>query len=116
MVLVSSSIPSSVFRIPSPGPQPLSGLPLRIHVACSFVISIFAIIILSVLGLVFKSNHHEFVGGENDPPNGPEVAATVFIAVIIYAVGLAPLRTSGSSCIYTHKSLHRLHRLVCPYH
>ncbi|KAK3341506.1 hypothetical protein B0T25DRAFT_573878 [Lasiosphaeria hispida] len=50
-----------------------------------FVISIFAIIILSVLGILFKANHPELVGGDEDPENGPEVAATVFIAVMVYA-------------------------------
>ncbi|KAL1880819.1 hypothetical protein VTK73DRAFT_4989 [Phialemonium thermophilum] len=49
------------------------------------VISAFAIIILSVLGLLFKNEHHELVGGEDDPEDGPAVAATVFIAVLIYA-------------------------------
>ncbi|EGS17420.1 uncharacterized protein CTHT_0067450 [Thermochaetoides thermophila DSM 1495] len=49
-----------------------------------FVISLFAIVILSVLGLLFKNNHPELVGGDDDPENGPEVAATVFTAVIIY--------------------------------
>lgn len=37
---------------------------------------------------MFKDNHPELVGGEEDPANGPEVAATIFIAVIIYAVRL----------------------------
>ncbi|KAL2154326.1 hypothetical protein VTH82DRAFT_3002 [Thermothelomyces myriococcoides] len=50
-----------------------------------FVISVFAIIILSVLGFLFRGNHPELVGGEDDPENGPEVAATIFTAVIIYA-------------------------------
>lgn len=49
------------------------------------IISVFAIIILSALGLLFRSKHHEFVGGGEDPPDGPEVAATIFTAVIIYA-------------------------------
>ncbi|KAL2022787.1 hypothetical protein VTK56DRAFT_4603 [Thermocarpiscus australiensis] len=48
-------------------------------------ISIFAIVILSILGLLFNKNHPELVGGDEDPSNGPEVAATVFTAVIIYA-------------------------------
>ncbi|KAK1769609.1 hypothetical protein QBC33DRAFT_556899 [Phialemonium atrogriseum] len=52
------------------------------------VISVFAIIILSVLGFLFNKKHHELVGGEDDPDNGPEVAATVFTAVIIYAAFL----------------------------
>ena len=55
---------------------------------CSVVISVFAIVILSGLGLLFRSNHHEFVGGTEDPENGPEVAATIFIAVLIYTVSL----------------------------
>ncbi|KAK3394078.1 hypothetical protein B0H63DRAFT_34865 [Podospora didyma] len=49
-----------------------------------FVISCFAIIILGTLGLLFKAEHPELVGGEEDPKNGPQVAATIFIAVMIY--------------------------------
>lgn len=49
------------------------------------VISVFAIIILSVLGLLFNSNHHELVGGREDPKNGPAVASTIFVTVLIYA-------------------------------
>lgn len=56
----------------------------------STVISVFAIIILSVLGLLFKSEHHELVGAEDDPENGPEVAATILLAVFIYAVSSLP--------------------------
>jgi hypothetical protein len=52
----------------------------------SVVISMFAIVILSTLGLLFKANHPELVGGDEDPKDGATVAATVFIAVIIYAV------------------------------
>lgn len=52
----------------------------------SVVISIFAIIILSILGILFKANHPELVGSEEDPKDGEEVAATVFVAVMIYAV------------------------------
>ncbi|KAK4132478.1 hypothetical protein BT67DRAFT_385328 [Trichocladium antarcticum] len=48
------------------------------------VISIFAIVVLSILGVLFKNNHPELVGGEEDPTNGPQVAATAFTAVIIY--------------------------------
>lgn len=51
------------------------------------MISVFAIVILSVLGVLFRGNHPELVGGEEDPTDGPAVAATVFTAVIIYAVG-----------------------------
>ncbi|KAK3329603.1 hypothetical protein B0H66DRAFT_31649 [Apodospora peruviana] len=50
-----------------------------------FVISIFAIVILGTLGLLFNKNHPELVGGEEDPEDGEKVAATILIAVIIYA-------------------------------
>ncbi|KAM9882512.1 hypothetical protein VDGL01_03476 [Verticillium dahliae] len=49
------------------------------------VISVFAILILGVLGLLFRANNHELVGGIEDPKNGPVVASTIFVAVIIYA-------------------------------
>lgn len=51
------------------------------------VISAFAIIILSILGGLYRGNHHEFVGGKEDPTPSetPEVAATIFIAVLVYA-------------------------------
>jgi ribonuclease kappa len=52
------------------------------------VISIFAIVILSVIGALFQANHHSMVGGTKDPPNGPAVAGTIFTAVIVYAVCL----------------------------
>ena len=57
------------------------------------MISVFAIIILGVLGLLFNSNYEELVNGTEDPSNGPEVAGTIFIAVMIYTV--------------RHSSLHR---------
>ncbi len=59
------------------------------------VISLFAIVILGTLGLLFKNNHHELVGGTEDPDNGPEVAGTIFVAVLVYAVGgLFPISSS----------------------
>lgn len=58
----------------------------------SVVISVFAIIILSTLGFLFKANHHELVGGDEDPEDGAAVAGTVFTAVFIYMVG-----TSGAT-------------------
>ncbi|KAI1103957.1 hypothetical protein F4804DRAFT_210567 [Jackrogersella minutella] len=51
-------------------------------------ISVFAIIILSILGGLFRNNHHEFVGGADDPVDGQAVAGTVFTAVIVYAAFL----------------------------
>ncbi|KAK9642008.1 hypothetical protein HCH54_007455 [Aspergillus fumigatus] len=50
------------------------------------VISAFAIVILSVLGSLYKSEHHGFVGSENDPEDGGAVAASIFTAVVIYAL------------------------------
>ncbi|KAJ9196350.1 hypothetical protein DTO166G4_543 [Paecilomyces variotii] len=49
------------------------------------VISLFAIVILSVLGSLYGKNHHSFTGSENDPEDGPAVAASIFTAVIVYA-------------------------------
>lgn len=50
--------------------------------------SVFAIVILSVIGALFKSNHHSMMGSTEDPKDGAAVAVTVFSAVIVYAVGL----------------------------
>lgn len=47
-------------------------------------------IILGILGILFNNSHPELVGGEDDPENGPEVAATVFTALVIYTVRSAP--------------------------
>ncbi|KAI0125777.1 hypothetical protein BJ170DRAFT_632508 [Xylariales sp. AK1849] len=52
------------------------------------VISGFAIVILSIIGALYKSGHHELTGGVEDPKNGTEVAATIFIAVVVYAAFL----------------------------
>jgi hypothetical protein len=49
-----------------------------------------------VLGILFKNEHHELVGSEEDPEDGPAVAATIFIAVIIYLVSVdAPISPGG---------------------
>ncbi|KFH47224.1 putative protein-B-like protein [Hapsidospora chrysogenum ATCC 11550] len=52
------------------------------------VLSIFGIIILSVIGGLYRSGHEEFGGSTSDPDDGKAVAGTVFTAVIIYAVFL----------------------------
>ncbi|KAL9631118.1 MAG: hypothetical protein Q9204_004383 [Flavoplaca sp. TL-2023a] len=52
------------------------------------VVSVFAIVILSIIGGLFKSNHHSMVGTTKDPDNGPAVAGSVFAAVIVYVVRL----------------------------
>jgi ribonuclease kappa len=70
-------------RLPSTTRIPLLTIAM---IRNSTVISVFAIVILSVLGLLFNNNHHELVGGDEDPENGPQVAATVFLAVAVYSV------------------------------
>ncbi|KAH9891386.1 hypothetical protein F4778DRAFT_784979 [Xylariomycetidae sp. FL2044] len=54
------------------------------------VISAFAIVILSIIGALYRANHHEFVGGveDPDPKDTSAVASTIFTAVIVYAVFL----------------------------
>jgi hypothetical protein len=59
--------------------------------ANSTVLSIFGIIILSVIGGLYRSGHEEFGGSTSDPEDGKAVAGTVFTAVIIYAVHAAPI-------------------------
>ncbi|KAF2273767.1 uncharacterized protein EI97DRAFT_435688 [Westerdykella ornata] len=48
------------------------------------VVSAFAIVILSVIGSLFKSEHHMVMGSEDDPKDGGAVAGAVFGAVFIY--------------------------------
>ncbi|KAL8360323.1 hypothetical protein RB601_007311 [Gaeumannomyces tritici] len=76
------------------------------------VISVFAIVILSVLGLLFNSNNHELVGGREDPKNGPAVASTIFVTVLIYAVGFPP--SLPPSLCYPHPLLFLLPPLSHP--
>lgn len=49
------------------------------------VISLFAIVILSALGSLYHSNNHAYTGTEGQPEDGPAVAASIYVAVIIYA-------------------------------
>ncbi|KAL1972077.1 hypothetical protein VTN31DRAFT_7296 [Thermomyces dupontii] len=49
------------------------------------VISFFAVIILSILASQFKSNNPAFTGSENQPEDGPAVAASLYTAAFIYA-------------------------------
>ncbi|QSZ32147.1 hypothetical protein DSL72_001717 [Monilinia vaccinii-corymbosi] len=55
------------------------------------VISVFGVVILSIIGTLFKSNNHALLGGKEDPDHGAAVAATVFSAVVVYAVRLVKL-------------------------
>lgn len=50
------------------------------------VLSVFAIVILSTIGALFKSGSHTMLGGVDDPEDGSAVAGAVFGAVFIYIV------------------------------
>ena len=52
------------------------------------MISVFAIVILSAIGSMFANGHHTMMGSEEDPKDGGAVAASVFGAVVVYAVRL----------------------------
>ncbi|PHH85802.1 hypothetical protein CDD83_11151 [Cordyceps sp. RAO-2017] len=58
------------------------------HAWSCTVISVFAIIILSILGGLYRAGHEEFVGGRDDPKDGKAVSGTIFTAVIVYAAFL----------------------------
>lgn len=51
---------------------------------CCTILSAFAIVILSVIGYLFKTNHHSMMGSTEDPEDGAAVAHTVFNAVFVY--------------------------------
>ncbi|TKA70454.1 hypothetical protein B0A55_10466 [Friedmanniomyces simplex] len=51
-------------------------------------ISLFAIVILSVIGSMFANGHHSLMGSDEDPEDGGKVAAAVFGAVGVYGVFL----------------------------
>jgi hypothetical protein len=57
-------------------------LPLTTH---SIVISIFAIVILGVLAILFATDHHSMMDSGEDPENGKTVAATCLGAILVYA-------------------------------
>lgn len=48
------------------------------------VLSAFGIVILSVIGWLFKIGHESMMGSVNDPTDGDAVAHTVFGAVFVY--------------------------------
>ncbi|RDA96027.1 hypothetical protein CP533_5784 [Ophiocordyceps camponoti-saundersi (nom. inval.)] len=56
------------------------------HAWTCTVISIFAIVILSILAGLYSSGHEEFVGGREDPEDGKAVSSTIFTAVFVYIV------------------------------
>ncbi|RPB26828.1 hypothetical protein L211DRAFT_780988, partial [Terfezia boudieri ATCC MYA-4762] len=52
------------------------------------VTSIFAIVILSVIGFLFRTGHESMMGSINDPEDGKAVANMIFSAVVLYIVTL----------------------------
>ncbi|RMJ19011.1 hypothetical protein BHE90_009481 [Fusarium euwallaceae] len=48
------------------------------------VLSVFAIVILSILALLYRTGHEEFTGGVSDPDDGKAVSGTIFTAVLVY--------------------------------
>ncbi|KAL6869688.1 hypothetical protein ACO1O0_001017 [Amphichorda felina] len=52
------------------------------------VVSVFAIVILSIIASLYRSGHEGFGGSINDPDDGKAVAGTIFTAVVVYAVFL----------------------------
>ncbi|KAF2128666.1 hypothetical protein P153DRAFT_292808 [Dothidotthia symphoricarpi CBS 119687] len=48
------------------------------------VLSVFAIVILSVIGSLFKTSSNTMMGTDQDPEDGAGVAGAVFGAVAIY--------------------------------
>ena len=52
----------------------------------SIVISIFAIVILGVLSLLFSSSHHSVMDSTEDPADGSVVAKTALGAIGVYGV------------------------------
>lgn len=56
----------------------------------SIVVSVFAIVILSVIGALFKTGSHSMMGSKEDPSDGGAVAGAVFGAVFIYIVSGFP--------------------------
>lgn len=67
-----------------------TGSILRVHAHTkrthSIVISVFAIVILSVIGSMFAHGHHSMMGSDEDPTDGAQVATAVFGAVAVYGV------------------------------
>ncbi|KAK1076605.1 hypothetical protein LTR33_008797 [Friedmanniomyces endolithicus] len=49
-------------------------------------ISLFAIVILSVIGSMFAHGNHSMMGSDEDPQDGGKVAVAVFGAVGVYGV------------------------------
>ncbi|CCX09640.1 hypothetical protein FPQ18DRAFT_355568 [Pyronema domesticum] len=55
---------------------------------CCTVLSVFAIIILSTIAMLFRSGHETMMGSINDPEDGQSVASTLMASVFVYAAFL----------------------------
>ncbi|ODV79183.1 uncharacterized protein CANTADRAFT_52036 [Suhomyces tanzawaensis NRRL Y-17324] len=51
---------------------------------CCTILSAFGVVILSVIGYLFQTNHETMMGSTEDPEDGEAVAKTVFGAVFVY--------------------------------
>lgn len=51
---------------------------------CCTILLAFAIVILLVIALLFKTEHESMMGSIKDPEDGNAVAKTVFSAVLVY--------------------------------
>lgn len=56
------------------------------HAYFCTVLSAFGVVILSVIGVLFKTGHESMMGSINDPEDGNAVAKTVFGAVLVYLI------------------------------
>ncbi|KAM3503028.1 hypothetical protein MY10362_004455 [Beauveria mimosiformis] len=56
------------------------------HAWSCTVVSVFAMVILSVLAIVYRTGHEEFVGGNEDPTpeEGVAISGTILTAVFVY--------------------------------
>lgn len=66
--------------------------------------SVFAIVILSIIASLYRSGHEGFGGSINDPDDGKAVAGTIFTAVVVYAVRHR-CTTTGSNCVQKSSGL-----------
>ncbi|KAL0637018.1 hypothetical protein Q9L58_004000 [Maublancomyces gigas] len=71
------------------------------------VLSVFAIIILTAIGTLFKIGHESMLGSINDPEDGKSVAATVFGAVVVY-IGFLVF-CSGQAWLHSRQRSVQLH-------
>ncbi|KAF5018388.1 hypothetical protein F66182_9639 [Fusarium sp. NRRL 66182] len=70
------------------------------------VVSVFAIIILSVIAALYRAGHEEFTGGVDDPEDNKAVSGTIFTAVLVYVcvLQLIGYRLSSSFAVFKASS------------